>query len=119
MVKRRWHNFPAVPALAACAVGVYGLALAHDDDPPLTHYDKKIDKHAQRLLSAGRQIFRFDTFGDEAFWGDTIGLHDAIQGEDLGGVGPGVSPGPRWRSDFGLLLTEQEKSDLIEFLKSL
>ena len=23
----------------------------------------------------GRKIFRFDTFGDEAFWGDTLGLH--------------------------------------------
>jgi hypothetical protein len=40
----------------------------------------------------GQQTFRFDTFGDEAFWGDTVQLHQAIEGAKLGGVGPGVSP---------------------------
>src|ERR1041384_2390666 len=40
----------------------------------------------------GRKIFRFDTFGDEAFWGDTLGLHRAIAGQANGGVGPGLSP---------------------------
>jgi hypothetical protein len=43
-------------------------------------------------LARGEQTFRFDTFGDEAFWGDTLGLHKAIEGANLGGVGPGVSP---------------------------
>ena len=47
---------------------------------------------AQQLLSKARAIFRFDTFGDEAFWGDTLKLHQAIAGEANGGVGPGVSP---------------------------
>src|SRR6185503_13625433 len=37
-------------------------------------------------------IFRFDTFGDESFWGGTLHLHEAIAGEKNGGVGPGVSP---------------------------
>lgn len=44
------------------------------------------------LIAEGRQIFRFDTFGDEDFWGGELQLHDAIQGEEFGGVGPGVSP---------------------------
>ena len=44
------------------------------------------------LLRQGRHIFRFDTFGDEAFWGDTLQLHRAIIGAKNGGVGPGVSP---------------------------
>ena len=44
------------------------------------------------LVQAGQQTFRFDTFGDEAFWGDTLGLHKAIAGAANGGVGPGVSP---------------------------
>ncbi len=47
---------------------------------------------ASEMLREGRRIFRFDTFGDEAFWGDTLQLHSAIAGEALGGVGPGVSP---------------------------
>jgi hypothetical protein len=40
----------------------------------------------------GRKIFRYDTFGDEAFWGDTLGLHRAIAGRANGGVGGGLSP---------------------------
>jgi hypothetical protein len=47
---------------------------------------------AQRLFEQGKEVFRFDTFGDEAFWGDALQLHRAIEGEKLGGIGPGVSP---------------------------
>jgi hypothetical protein len=47
---------------------------------------------SQDLIAEGRQIFRFDTFGDEDFWGGQLQLHQAIQGEQFGGVGPGVSP---------------------------
>src|SRR5215472_11249416 len=54
--------------------------------------DRSIDSHARQFLAQGRQTFRFDTFGDEAFWGDTLKLHQAIEGAKLGGVGPGVSP---------------------------
>ncbi len=45
-----------------------------------------------RLIAEGKEIFRFDTFGDEDFWGGQLRLHEAIQGEAFGGVGPGVSP---------------------------
>jgi hypothetical protein len=55
-------------------------------------YDSDIMQNAQRMLEEGRQIFRHDTFGSEAFWGDQLKLHQAIVGEKLGGVGPGVSP---------------------------
>ena len=58
----------------------------------LTPFDRQIEKFARRSLTEGRQSFRYDTFGDEAFWGDTIKLHQAIQGARFGGVGPGVSP---------------------------
>ena len=44
------------------------------------------------LIAQGQQIFRFDTFGDEDFWGGQLRLHEAIEGEQFGGVGPGVSP---------------------------
>lgn len=49
-------------------------------------------QNAVQLVTQGRQIFRFDTFGDEQFWGDTLKLHQAVEGSKLGGVGPGVSP---------------------------
>jgi len=47
---------------------------------------------ALAMLERGRRIFRFDTFGDEAFWGGTLRLHEAIEGARFGGVGPGLSP---------------------------
>jgi mono/diheme cytochrome c family protein len=54
--------------------------------------DQMISNYAQEMLKQGKEIFRFDTFGDEAFWGDALHLHQAIAGEKQGGVGPGVSP---------------------------
>src|SRR5262249_50163917 len=60
-------------------------------EPPVSP-DRSVDENAGAMLREGRRIFRFDTFGDEAFWGDTLRLHSAIAGEKLGGVGPGVSP---------------------------
>lgn len=56
-----------------------------------------VDRQAEasrtaKLIAEGKQIFRYDTFGDEDFWGGQLHLHDAIQGEQFGGVGPGVSP---------------------------
>jgi len=55
-------------------------------------FDAEIAQYARTMLEEGRRIFRFDTFGSEAFWGDALQLHRAIAGEKNGGVGPGVSP---------------------------
>jgi hypothetical protein len=44
------------------------------------------------MVEEGREAFRYDTFGDEVFWGDTLRLHEAIAGDANGGTGPGVSP---------------------------
>ena len=84
----------AIPVLAALTFAGYETAMSDDNDDEQvgTQLDKRIDNHAQRTLAEGRKVFRFDTFGDEAFWGDTIKLHQAIQGKRFGGVGPGVSP---------------------------
>jgi hypothetical protein len=65
---------------------------AHVDSKPLSRFDQAIEANSRQMLLQGRQIFRFDTFGDQAFWGDALKLHQAIAGEKLGGVGPGVSP---------------------------
>ena len=47
---------------------------------------------AMKMFNDGQQIFRFDTFGDEDFWGRQLKLHQAIAGSKLGGVGGGLSP---------------------------
>src|SRR5262249_49841953 len=36
------------------------------------------DTNANLLVTQGRQIFRADTFGDEAFWGGQLRLHEAV-----------------------------------------
>ena len=83
-----------VVAVFVCAI----VALSQSDaesraeDKPGKTFDAAIDRHANRMLEEGRQIFRYDTFGDEGFWGGTLKLHQAIEGERFGGVGPGVSP---------------------------
>lgn len=58
----------------------------------LTEAERQTDANAQRMLEEGKETFRFDTFGDEAFWSEALQLHRAIAGATLGGVGPGVSP---------------------------
>jgi hypothetical protein len=55
-------------------------------------FDDTISANARELMERGRRVFRYETFGDEAFWGDRLQLHKAIAGSKLGGVGPGVSP---------------------------
>jgi hypothetical protein len=36
------------------------------------------DTNSQSMIQQGRHTFRFDTFGDEAFWGGKLELHRAI-----------------------------------------
>jgi mono/diheme cytochrome c family protein len=68
----------------------FGIAVAQEVYE--TTVDRSNDANTERTMDQGRRIFRFDTFGDESFWGDTVGLHKAIEGANLGGVGDGVSP---------------------------
>jgi len=49
-------------------------------------------QHARKALDEGQKTFRFDTFADEAFWGDALKLHQAIAGAANGGVGDGLTP---------------------------
>jgi mono/diheme cytochrome c family protein len=68
-------------AALACAtvIGTLGLVAACGDD----------DRTGPRpldptLVAEGKTIFRFDTFGDETFWTDTLRMHEVIR--------TGVSP---------------------------
>ena len=55
-------------------------------------FDRQISENARVMMDQGKQIFRYDTFGDEVYWSDKLKLHHAIQGTKFGGVGAGVSP---------------------------
>lgn len=92
------------PIIASLLVGLallVGFRFANDGqgkEQPMpsggkpSENDQTIAAHAQQMLDEGKRIFRFDTFGSEAFWGDALQLHKAIAGEKNGGVGAGVSP---------------------------
>ena len=81
MKSRRMLSRAAIAS--ACALA--GILLVHhvfaqqDSDP--------IADNVKKMMTDGRQTFRFETFGDEAFWGDTLKLHQAIEGSKFGGVG--------------------------------
>jgi hypothetical protein len=44
------------------------------------------------LIAEGKNIFRYDSFGDEDFWSGVLHLDKAIAGSANGGYGSGVSP---------------------------
>jgi hypothetical protein len=75
-MKNRSIRVPAIAA-ALCAdialIWIPGkgvIAQTPSPDPAMNN--------ATKMLADGKQTFRFDTFGDEAFWGDGLKLHQAI-----------------------------------------
>lgn len=57
---------------------------ATDSDRPVgpSMPDRQPEPHASRspkVISQGKTIFRFDTFGDETFWTDTLRMHEVIR----------------------------------------
>jgi hypothetical protein len=86
------HQNKITGAVLIIAVGSVSVALSRRAAAESPEQTDPIADNAQTMVKDGRKIFRFDTFGDEAYWGDTIKLHQALAGAKLGGVGPGVSP---------------------------
>src|SRR6476619_6127240 len=72
--------------------GLSGALIAAAEETTKPDFDAAAAGYAQTMLEQGKKTFRYDTFGSEEFWGDTLQLHKAIAGEKNGGVGPGVSP---------------------------
>lgn len=62
-----WRLAIAISVTAAAVVACGGGAAV--DDP---------DAAQAALVAQGRDIFRYDTFGDEAQWTDALGLHEVI-----------------------------------------
>jgi hypothetical protein len=55
-------------------------------------WNSSINENASELLAKGKAVFRFETFGDEAFWTDKLQLHKAIADKGAGGIGEGLTP---------------------------
>ena len=85
---------PLLSLLSACAQIPKDVATdpAVEVEQKRLDFDNRVDEHAREMLEAGREIFRYDSFGSEDFWGGKLRLHEAILGEKQGGVGPGLTP---------------------------
>src|SRR5262245_44937114 len=57
---------PAMDAAASCPTPDGGVPMSVDPAA----------ERATSLVDEGQQTFRFDTFGDEAFWGEQLQLHE-------------------------------------------
>jgi mono/diheme cytochrome c family protein len=94
---RKW-NVVVVLASLLLAVACARLTKGVQTDPSVkaqqgrSSFGDESADNAKRMYDEGKKIFRDDTFGSEAFWGDKLQLHRAILGEKQGGVGPGLSP---------------------------
>ena len=88
----RYRSFFLPCLLVTCAVLLTTWGFSDDSDQPQTKANGDPFVNGAHMIRQGRHIFRFDTYGDEAFWGDTLRLHEAIEGTQFGGVGGGLSP---------------------------
>jgi hypothetical protein len=78
----------AVIALSQCSKTFEKNNLTLDDK----QHVKKINENDKSVIEQGKQIFRFDDFGDKDFWSGLLHIDKAILGANNGGFGPGVSP---------------------------
>jgi hypothetical protein len=61
-----------------CLIEVFPVSGQSTLAPETVGYNESISQHAQQMLAEGKQTFRFDPFGSEAFWGDTLKLPSAV-----------------------------------------
>lgn len=60
--RARWFGL-----MGAAAVGLVAASCSGPTGP------------SPQVISEGQQIFRFETFGDETFWTDTLRMHEVVQ----------------------------------------
>jgi hypothetical protein len=71
--------FPsAAMVLVLALASVLWVSRGVTDESREAPFDRVIREHARAQVEEGRRIFRFDTFGDEEFWGGRLRLHEAI-----------------------------------------
>ena len=60
------------------SAGLVGIYAQTPSVQKLAPQDQLIVRNSQAKLEEGRQIFRYDTFGDEDFWGGKLKLHQTV-----------------------------------------
>ena len=101
LLQRKWARLGKSALLILVATAAVYAATTKSPAPPpkaaevkatKENWSAAVDSNATKMFAEGKSIFRYDTFGDEVFWSDTLKLHQALEGTKFGGVGDGVSP---------------------------
>ncbi len=62
------------------AVFLTGIAMTNSVDGEMgSQFLGSAEDNSKQLIEQGRQIFRFDTYGDEAFWTDQLQIQQAVK----------------------------------------
>ena len=77
-MKRR-VSAPAALVLVLIVAMAFWVSRGVTAESPQAPFDRVIDDHVRAQVEQGRRTFRFDTFGDEEFWGDVLRLHEAVR----------------------------------------
>src|SRR5437660_2040647 len=72
-MKKRYLAFTLLPLIMV-------LLAAENQSPQDSGFSflGSAESNSQQMIRQGRHVFRFDTFGDQAFWGGQLKLHEAI-----------------------------------------
>jgi hypothetical protein len=92
MLNTKPWGFLALCLIVAAVLGAGAFGQKRTETGADAKLDTSVRENAHRMLAEGMRTFRLDTFGSEEFWVGAVKLHQAIEGEKLGGVGPGLSP---------------------------
>lgn len=81
---RALHNYIGIATLAIVALttgtGLVGCEERDfEDTQPEPPDSVMAEETSPELLAEGQRIFRYDTFGDEKFWTDTLRMHEVVE----------------------------------------
>ena len=69
---------PLLPAAAAVLLVTIGVTASSAPDRAPDRAGTLVERHFDDLARQGRQIFRYDTFGDEQLWTGVLRMHEPI-----------------------------------------
>lgn len=90
--KKKAQFIVSMTALISFVLVVFMQCTKEEFEDLVNKIESSDTEKAKSLVKEGKDIFRYDTFGDEEFWSGLLHLDKAIAGENNGGYGPGVSP---------------------------
>jgi len=91
--KKQLLVIASLAAFMLCIRCSKSLETSGNEDLSLVNSNpESLNANRKSIVDDGKQIFRYDAFGDEDFWSGLLHIDKAIAGAKNGGFGPGVSP---------------------------